>query len=130
MSHSQKQDKTSDPVKSVGLTPSQTEHLVMGYLCMEKRKVDWKKLGELCNVTPPSARTVFTKGRRCLEKWEEKRSARATIEEAKEAKEAEEVEEVEEAEEDEDDNEDSDEAVEAAHAEDTENQDGMRPISD
>lgn len=84
-------------------------------------QVDWKKLGELCNVTPPSARTVFTKGRRCLEKWEEKRSARTTIEEAKDAKEAEEVEEVEEAEEDEDDNEDSDEAVESAHAEDTEN---------
>ncbi|KAJ5617755.1 hypothetical protein N7537_002869 [Penicillium hordei] len=117
MSHLQKQEKTSDPAKSVGLTPSQTEHLLMGYLCMEKPKVDWKKLGELCNVTPSSARTVFTKGRRCLERWEENRGARAVI---KEAEEPEELEEVEEAEEHEGDNENSDGAVEAAHAEDTE----------
>lgn len=39
MSHSKKQEKTSDPVKSGGLTPSQTQHLVMAYLCMEKSKV-------------------------------------------------------------------------------------------
>lgn len=39
MPHSKKQEKASDPVKSVGLTPSQAEYLVMGYLCMEKSKV-------------------------------------------------------------------------------------------
>lgn len=39
MPPSKKQEKTTDPVKSVGLTPSQTEHLVMAYLCMEKTKV-------------------------------------------------------------------------------------------
>ncbi|KAL2698961.1 hypothetical protein AAEP93_010349 [Penicillium crustosum] len=117
MSHSKQQGKTSDPVKSVGLTPSQTERLVMGYLCMEKNKVNWKKLGELCNVKPSSARTVFTEARRCLEKWEEQRIAAVAI---KEAEEVEEVEEVEEAEEDEEDDKDSDEAMEAARGHDTE----------
>lgn len=39
MPHAKKQEKASDPVKSVGLTSSQTEYLVMGYLCMEKTKV-------------------------------------------------------------------------------------------
>ncbi|KAJ5977175.1 hypothetical protein N7501_000517 [Penicillium viridicatum] len=121
MPHSKKQEKASDPVKSVGLTASQAEYLVMGYLCVEKTKVDWKKLAELCNVTPSSARTVFTKGRRCLEKWEEKRTAGATIKQAEEVEKTEEAEEVEEAEEDEDDIEDSDDAVEAANAEDGEN---------
>ncbi|KAJ5509385.1 hypothetical protein N7527_011528 [Penicillium freii] len=127
MPHAKKQEKASDPVKSVGLTSSQTEYLVMGYLCMEKSKVDWKKLAELCNVTPSSARTVFTKGRRCLEKWEEKRTAGTAIkpaeegEEAEEAAEVEEIEEIEETEENEDDIEDSDDAVEAANAEDAEN---------
>ncbi|KAJ9489505.1 hypothetical protein VN97_g3766 [Penicillium thymicola] len=124
MARAQKQGKTSDPVKSVGLSPSQIEHLVMAYLCMEKPKVDWEKLGELCKVTPSSARTVFTKSRRCLEKWEEQRTAGAATKEAEEAEEAgedEEVEETEETEEDEDDNENSVEAVEAAHAEDPKN---------
>ncbi|OQD64490.1 hypothetical protein PENPOL_c007G03310 [Penicillium polonicum] len=124
MPHAKKQEKASDPVKSVGLTSSQTEYLVMGYLCMEKSKVDWKKLAELCNVTPSSARTVFTKGRRCLEKWEEKRTGGAAIKQAEEAEGAEgaeEVEEVEEAEEVEADIENSDDVVEAANAEDAEN---------
>lgn len=87
-------------------------------------QVDWEKLGELCKVTPSSARTVFTKSRRCLEKWEEQRTAGAATKEAEEAEEAgedEEVEETEETEEDEDDNENSVEAVEAAHAEDPKN---------
>lgn len=44
MSHSKKQEKTSDSVKSGGLTPSQTQHLVMGYLCMEKSKVSERVL--------------------------------------------------------------------------------------
>ena len=80
-------------------------------------QVNWKKLGELCNVKPSSARTVFTEARRCLEKWEEQRIAAVAI---KEAEEVEEVEEVEEAEEDEEDDKDSDEAVEAARGHDTE----------
>ncbi|CRL29892.1 unnamed protein product [Penicillium camemberti] len=112
MPPSKKQEKTTDPVKSVGLTPSQTEHLVMAYLCMEKTKVDWKKLGELCNVTPASARTVFGRAKRCLEKWEEQRAAAAAIKEAEEA---------EDDEENEDDDEDSDGAVEAASAQGGEN---------
>ncbi|OQE02382.1 hypothetical protein PENSOL_c002G02495 [Penicillium solitum] len=119
MSHSKKQEKTSDSVKSGGLTPSQTQHLVMGYLCMEKSKqVDWKKLGELCNVSTSSARTVFTKARRRLEKWEEQIAAAAAIKEVEEAGEAREAGETGE---DEGDNKDSDEAVEAAHAQDAEN---------
>ncbi|KAK4862489.1 hypothetical protein LT330_002622 [Penicillium expansum] len=104
---SQKQEKTFDLVKVSGLTPTQVEHLLLALLCMEKRKsVDWNKLGELCNVTPTSARTVFGKGRRKLEEWKEKRTA------AKEAKQAEEVE---------DDTEDANEADEDGYAENAEN---------
>ncbi|CAI7663308.1 unnamed protein product [Penicillium glandicola] len=110
MSCSQKQEKTS-MLKSAGLTPGQTEHLLLGYLCMQKPKIDWKKLAELSNVTPSSARTVFTRGRRSLEKWEKRIAGPATKEEAGEADD----------EEDADHTKDSDEAVEAAHAEDTEN---------
>ena len=72
----------------------------------ESWQVDWKKLGELSKVTPSSARTVFTKGRRTLEKWEERVIAEAT-------KKVEEDGQVEE------DNPDG--ALEAAHVEDTEN---------
>ncbi|KAJ5486105.1 hypothetical protein N7530_000405 [Penicillium desertorum] len=79
----------NNPVKALGLIPSQAEHLLLGYLCMPKPEVDWKKLAELCDVTPSSARTVFTKARRQLEKWEEKRAAEAVKKEANEADEAE-----------------------------------------
>ncbi|OQE87064.1 hypothetical protein PENNAL_c0020G00879 [Penicillium nalgiovense] len=85
MSSTHKQEKTANPVKALGLTPSQAEHLLLGYLCMQKPEVDCKKLAELCDVTPSSARTVFTKARRKLEKWEEKRTTGAN----KEADEAE-----------------------------------------
>ncbi|CAI7639702.1 unnamed protein product [Penicillium discolor] len=104
MSHSKKQEKTSDSVKSGGLTPSQTQHLVMSL-----------------------SRTVFTKARRRLEKWEEQRADAAAIKESEEAGEAEEAKEARESGEagetgeDEGDNKDSDEAVEAAHAQDAEN---------
>ncbi|KAJ5170398.1 uncharacterized protein N7500_003181 [Penicillium coprophilum] len=81
---SQKQQKSPNLVRSLGLTPSQTEHLLMGYLCMKKSKLDWKKLAEFSNVTPDSARTTFTKARRTLEKWEEKRTAGAVTKEAEE----------------------------------------------
>ncbi|KAJ5920482.1 hypothetical protein N7516_011340 [Penicillium verrucosum] len=124
MPQGQKQEKISDTVKSVGLSPSQMEHLVMAYLCMEKPKVDWKKLGEFCKVTPSSARTVFTKSRRCLERWEDQRTAGAATKEAEETEEAgedEEVEQTEETKHEEDDNEDSVEAVEAALAKDPKN---------
>lgn len=87
-------------------------------------QVDWKKLGEFCKVTPSSARTVFTKSRRCLERWEDQRTAGAATKEAEETEEAgedEEVEQTEETKHEEDDNEDSVEAVEAAHAEDPKN---------
>ncbi|KAJ5206944.1 hypothetical protein N7491_002426 [Penicillium cf. griseofulvum] len=82
---SQKQKKKPDLVKNLGLTPSQTEHLLMGYLCMPRPKIDWKKLGELSNVTPSSARTVFTNARRNLERWEEKRTAGAITKENEQA---------------------------------------------
>ncbi|KXG53724.1 uncharacterized protein PGRI_007740 [Penicillium griseofulvum] len=110
MSSPQKQKKKPDFAKTLGLTPSQTEHLLMGYLCMPKPKVDWKKLGELNHVTPSSARTVFTNARRSLERWEEKRTAGAT------PKKNEQTEQAEQAEEDKQDAEHVDE-----HDEDTEN---------
>ncbi|KAJ6125152.1 hypothetical protein N7471_012469, partial [Penicillium samsonianum] len=88
------------------LTPSQTEHLLLEYLCMRKPKVDWKKLAELSNVTHSAARTAFTKGRRSLEKWEEKRTAEAGTKKS---------------EKDEGDTEDPGEDVEAGHAEETKN---------
>ncbi|KAF9247633.1 hypothetical protein DTO013E5_4638 [Penicillium roqueforti] len=78
----------------------------MGYLCMQKPKIDRKKLGALSKVTPSSVRTVHTKGRRTLEKWEETVISGAT-------KKAEEHERI--------DEDNPDEAVEAAHVEDTEN---------
>ncbi|KGO75682.1 hypothetical protein PITC_030340 [Penicillium italicum] len=107
MPSSQSKEKTSELMETLGLAPSQVEHLLMGLLCMEKRKLDWKKLGELCNVTPSSARTVYTKARRNLEKWDEERIAKAAK--------------TEEAEKDEVDAEGDDEADEAADAQDTEN---------
>ncbi|KAJ5503359.1 hypothetical protein N7463_006233 [Penicillium fimorum] len=105
---SQKQEKPPNRVKSLGLTPSQTDHLLMGYLCMQKPKLDWKKLAELINVTPASARSAFSKARRTLEKWEKRTTGVVTKEAAQ-------------AEENEKDTEDGMEAMEAAHAEDTEN---------
>ncbi|KAJ5373956.1 hypothetical protein N7517_005962 [Penicillium concentricum] len=104
----QKQEKTPNLVKSLGLTPSQMDHLLMGYLCMHKPKIDWKKLADLSNVTPASARSLFSKARRTLEKWEEQRTAGVATKETEQA-------------EDERDTEDVTEAMEDAHVEDTEN---------
>lgn len=39
MSSTHKQEKTANPVKALGLTPSQAEHLLLGYLCMQKPEV-------------------------------------------------------------------------------------------
>ncbi|KAF3030722.1 hypothetical protein E8E15_010750 [Penicillium rubens] len=96
MSSTHKPEKTANLVKALGLTPSQAEHLLLGYLCMQKpeanessRQVDWNKLAELSNVTPSSARTVFTKARRRLEKWEENRTAGMAYKGSDEADEAE-----------------------------------------
>ncbi|KAJ5824169.1 hypothetical protein N7447_006509 [Penicillium robsamsonii] len=102
---SQKQEKTPNLVKSLGLTPSQTDHLLMGYLCMQKPK----KLAGLINVTPASAKSAFGKARRTLEKWEEKRTAGVVTKHAAQD------------EEDEKDTEDAMEATENAQAKDTEN---------
>ncbi|KAG0153141.1 hypothetical protein PDIDSM_4991 [Penicillium digitatum] len=93
MSYSRKQEKTFDLVETLGLTPNQVEHLLLGLLCMEKCKVDWSKLADLCKVTPSSARTVFTKARRRLVKWEEKPATRVARQAKKGAEEAEEAEE-------------------------------------
>ncbi|KAJ6180546.1 hypothetical protein N7519_011007 [Penicillium mononematosum] len=89
MSSTHKQEKTANPVKALGLTPSQAEHLLLGYLCMRKPEVDWKKLAELSSFTPSSATTVFTKARRRLEKWEENRTAGTAYKGSDEADEAE-----------------------------------------
>lgn len=50
MPQGQKQEKISDTVKSVGLSPSQMEHLVMAYLCMEKPKVSERMCAWICRV--------------------------------------------------------------------------------
>ncbi|KAJ5791614.1 uncharacterized protein N7518_008625 [Penicillium psychrosexuale] len=96
MSFTQKQEKTSNLVKALGLTQARW-NISYWDICACKSP---------SKVTPSSARTVFTKGRRTLEKWEERVIAGAT-------KKAEEHERI--------DEDNPDEAGEAAHVEDTEN---------
>ncbi|KAJ5964362.1 uncharacterized protein N7479_004238 [Penicillium vulpinum] len=61
------------------------DHLLLGYLGIQRSKVNWKKLGVFSNATPDSARATFTKDRCSLEKWEKKRTAGMTTKKAERA---------------------------------------------